>query len=99
MMEFPRHTAFNFVSWSVASFLTTDILTIVDCLFCPTQVKLSKCCTSSEIRISRSGWSCNAMVIVADLTEVKAKFMSTGAQFKKRGSSFPLMKMVPLDGE
>ena len=48
-------------------------------LFCPTQVKLSKCSTSSEIRMSRRSWSCNAMVIVADVTKVKAKFMSTGA--------------------
>ena len=48
-------------------------------LFCPTQVKLSKCSTSSEIRMSRRSWSCNAIVIVADVTKVKAKFMSTGA--------------------
>ena len=47
-------------------------------LFCPTQVKLSKCSTSSEIRMSRRSWSCNAIVIVADVTKVKAKFMSTG---------------------
>ena len=47
-------------------------------LFCPTQVKLSKCCNSSEKRMSRRSWSCNAIVIVADVTEVKAKFMSTG---------------------
>ena len=29
--------------------------------------------------MSRSGWSWNLRVIVADVTEVKAKFMSTGA--------------------
>ena len=64
-------------------------------LFCPTQVKLSKCCTSSEIRMSRSGWSCNAMVIVTYVTEVIAKFMSTGTLSAALESWLTWVALVP----
>ena len=64
-------------------------------LFCPTQVKLSKCCTSFEIRMSRSGWSCNAMEIVTDVTEVKAKSMS--GSVSRFGKLIDMGHLSPLD--